>query len=242
MDSVFVSTKSALALVLTLMHLEPSAQVFLTVDASDFQVGSGFLPQLVQGSWAPLAFYSKKLSSTEFCYSTFDCELIAAYVAWKHFCFLLEGRSFTLFTDHKPLTFALFTVIPPWSARQQCHLSYLFEFTSDLVHLPGSQNVVADTLSCPSPFPSPPLFPILQLSCAETSALLCNPSDQFVSVPSGGSSVLCNLFTGLPRPVVPVSLHRRIFYPLHSISHPGVCHTRRLVLRAFVWSGFPKDV
>ena len=49
----------------------------------------------------------------------------------------------------EPLTFALFRVSPPWSARQQCHLSYLSEFTSDLVHLPGLQNVVADALSWP---------------------------------------------------------------------------------------------
>ena len=70
---------------------------------------------------------------------------MAAFSTVKHFRF----RNFTLFTDHKPLTFALFRVSPPWSARQQCHLSYLSEFTSDLVHLPGLQNVVADALSWP---------------------------------------------------------------------------------------------
>ena len=84
-----------------------------------------------------------------------DHELLAAYFAMKNFHFLLEGRSFTLFTDHKPLTFALFRVSPPWSARQQCDLSYLSEFTSDLVHLPSSQNVVADALSRPSSVLSP---------------------------------------------------------------------------------------
>ena len=103
--------------------------------------------QLVWGTWAPLAFYSKKLSSAKTCYSAFHRELLAAFSAVKHFHFMLEGRDFTLFTDHKPLTFALFRVSPPWSARQQCHLSYLSEFTSDLVHLPGLQNVVADALS-----------------------------------------------------------------------------------------------
>ena len=63
-----------------------------------------------------------------------DRELLAAFSAVKHLRFLLEGRSFTLFTDHKSLTFA----------RQQCHLSYLSEFTSNLVVLPGPQNVVVD--------------------------------------------------------------------------------------------------
>ena len=89
------------------------------------------------------------------CYFAVDRELLDAYFAVKHFCFLLEGRRFTLFTDYKPLTFTLFRVSPPWSARQQHYLSYLFEFTSDLVHLPSPQNVVADALSCPSSVLSP---------------------------------------------------------------------------------------
>ena len=105
---------------------------------------------LVQGSWAPLPLYSKKLSSTETFYSAFNRELLAAFSAVKHFRFLLEGQRFTLFTDPKPLTFALFRISPPWSARQQCHLSYLPEFTSNLVYLPGPQNVLADALSRPS--------------------------------------------------------------------------------------------
>ncbi len=40
---------------------------------------------------------------------------------------------------------------PPWSARQQRHLSFLAEFTSDLRHTSGSSNVVADALSRPPP-------------------------------------------------------------------------------------------
>ena len=59
---------------------------------------------------------------------------------------MLEGRSFTLFTDHKPLTFAISRTSPPWSARQQRHLSFISEFTSNIVHLPGAENCVADAL------------------------------------------------------------------------------------------------
>ena len=62
MDSAFLSAKSALALVPTGVHSDPSARVSLAVDASDSNVGAVF-QQLVQGSWALLALYSKKLSS-----------------------------------------------------------------------------------------------------------------------------------------------------------------------------------
>ena len=60
-----------------------------------------------------------------------------------------------MFTDHKPLTFALIRVSLPWKARQQHHLSCLSEFTSDLVHLPSPQNKAADALSHPSSIPLP---------------------------------------------------------------------------------------
>ena len=45
--------------------------------------------------------------------------------------------------------------LPPWSDSQQRHLSYLSEFTSDLVYLPGWQKVVTDALSRSSPPPLP---------------------------------------------------------------------------------------
>ena len=67
---------------------------------------------------------------------------------------------FSIFTDHKPLTHSLFRTSPPWSARQQRHLAYLAEFTSSIVHIPGKENVVADTLSRPvSPVSAPSFKP-----------------------------------------------------------------------------------
>jgi transposase InsO family protein len=75
--------------------------------------------------------------------------LLAAYLAVRHFRFLLEGRDFFIETDHKPLTFALHRVSEPWSARQQRQLGFLAEFTADIRHVSGKRNVVADALSRP---------------------------------------------------------------------------------------------
>jgi hypothetical protein len=36
-------------------------------------------------------------------YSAFDRELLAVVAAIKHFFYMLEGRQFVVFTDHKPL-------------------------------------------------------------------------------------------------------------------------------------------
>ena len=96
-----------------------------------YQVSS---PTCSPGSWqtppprpkykpGQMCVYSRKLSSAESRYSAFDRELFAAYSALRHFWFLPEGNEFVLFSDHKPLTHALFRTTPPWSAMQQRRLS-----------------------------------------------------------------------------------------------------------------------
>ncbi len=62
---------------------------------------------------------------------------------------MLEGRNFTIYTDHKLLTYALSRTSDPWSARQARQLSYLAEHRADIRHISGEDNVVADTLSRP---------------------------------------------------------------------------------------------
>ena len=127
-------------------HPVPGVAVSLAVNASDSHVDA-VLQQRLYGSWSPLAFFSTKLSSAESTYSAFDHELLAAYSSIRHFRFLLEARPFTMFTNHKPLTHALFCSSLLWSARQTHHLAYIIEFTSDIVHVTGSDNVVADAVS-----------------------------------------------------------------------------------------------
>ncbi len=100
-----------------------------------------------------MLFFSRKLSSTELKYSTFDRELLAAFAAIRHFRFVLEGRPFRLLTDHMPLSLAMHHVSAPWSARQVRQLAYISEFTTYLRHVPGKRNMVADTLSRPSAAP-----------------------------------------------------------------------------------------
>jgi hypothetical protein len=144
----FAAVKAALVAAVPLSHPAPEATLALAVDASDSHVGS-ILQLLENRAWRPLAFFSQKLTPTQVRYSTFDRELLAAYSSVRHFRVLQEGRKFRILTDHKPLVSAMNRVTPPWSNRQQRHLSFLAEFTSDLRHTSGSSNVVADTLSRP---------------------------------------------------------------------------------------------
>ena len=107
----------------------------------------GALQQLVDGAWQPLAFFSKRMQPAQSRYSTFGRELLAAYLAVKHFRHHLEGRCFHILTDHRPLVFAMQAAGTSHSPRELRHLSYVAEFTTDLRFLRGADNVVADALS-----------------------------------------------------------------------------------------------
>ena len=142
----FQQTKEALCNSTNLVHPVGGAQIALTTDASDVGIGA-VLEQRVKGKWQPLAFYSKVFSAAESRYSAFDRELLAVYAAIRHFKYFLEGRDFAVYTDHKPLLAALAKPTEPRSARQTRHLSAIAEFTSNINHVAGKNNLVVDALS-----------------------------------------------------------------------------------------------
>jgi RNase H-like domain found in reverse transcriptase len=120
----------------------------VAVDASHSHIGA-VLQQSSRRGFQPLAFFSKKIDDTQGRYSTFDRELLACHEAVRHFRWSLEGCRFFILTDHKPLTFALTRASDAWSARQQRQLAAIAEYTTDIRHMAGAENVVADALSRP---------------------------------------------------------------------------------------------
>ncbi|GFX36691.1 retrovirus-related Pol polyprotein from transposon 17.6 [Trichonephila clavipes] len=153
--TAFQRCKQALADAALLAHPSPSAPLALHVDASDYAIG-GALHQVVDSELQPLAFFSRKLTSSEKSYSAYDRELLAIYSAIRHFRYMLEARDFTVFTDHKPLTYAFRQKSDKCSPRQIRQLDFISQFTTNIVHIPGSDNIAADVLSrvsaitCPS--------------------------------------------------------------------------------------------
>ena len=116
MALAFSAAKECLVQVVALSHPNFRAPLSVVTDASASHVDAA-LHQWVKGAWQPLAFFSKKLSDTETRYSTFNRELLGAYLTVRHFRFTLEGNQFAVLTNHKPLCSALH--------RQQRQLSYL---------------------------------------------------------------------------------------------------------------------
>jgi hypothetical protein len=133
-----------------------AVKLSLAVNASASHIGA-CLQQKQAGSpgWEPLGFFSKKLEPAQVKYSAFDRELLACFLGIRHFRYMLEGRHFTIYTDHKPLTTAINRAADPWTARQCRQLAYVTEYTSDIRHIAGTSNVMADALS-QLPVPSSP--------------------------------------------------------------------------------------
>ncbi|CAK1589164.1 unnamed protein product [Parnassius mnemosyne] len=73
--------------------------------------------------------------------------LKAVYENIKYFRHMLEAKHFTIFTDHKPICYAFQRRKEKCSPRQFRYLDYISQFTTDIQHISGKENVAADTLS-----------------------------------------------------------------------------------------------
>ncbi|GFT99444.1 transposon Tf2-9 polyprotein [Trichonephila clavipes] len=142
----FKASKEAIAKATLLKHPIPGAQLSLWVDASNVAVG-GSLMQLSNDQWEPLAFYSSKLNKSQKNWSTYDRELFSIYSSVKKFKHMLEGRTFVIYTDQKPLTYAFRQHSEKCSPRQLRHLDFISQFSTDIRYTKGSDNTVSDALS-----------------------------------------------------------------------------------------------
>ena len=244
----FQEIKEYLAQATLLVYPVPSATLSIAVDASDFAIGA-VLQQFVLDSWQPLEFFSRRLTPTETKYSAFGRELLAAYSAIKHFRHAIEGREFILLTDHKPLTYALHTTSDRYSPRETRHLDYISQFTTDIRHVKGESNCVADALSRIHVNAIKSNLDIAAMAAAQAHDTSCQEAIrssslrcEAIPLTTSNGTILCDMSTGVPRPIVPLTYRRQVFDSLHGLSHPGIAATLRLVAARYVWPSMNKEV
>lgn len=146
--TAFINSRNALANFTKLTYLrdDNTTNLSLTTDVTSEAIGA-VLHQHSEKQTTPISFFSVKFTSTPPKYSTFSRELLAIYLSIKHFRHILEGRNFTVFTDHRPLVFALHTKSDRYNPRDYRQLDFISQFTTDIRHIAGNDNIVADTLS-----------------------------------------------------------------------------------------------
>ena len=242
----FEESKEALANAALIAFTASEAPLSLTVDASDTAVGA-VLQQKCNTEWLPLGFFSKALTDPQRKYSAFDRELLAIYLGIRHFRYMLDGRPFTVFTDHKPLTTAL-TSNTERTPRQFRHLDFISQFTSDIQHISGMNNVVADALSRFNSVDAitRPLWSTEELVQAQKEdpqlATLTNSTNLGPVEIIPGTRLICEKSRNKTRPYVPEKLRYKLFESYHGISHPMYKATKKLIAANYFWPSMATDI
>lgn len=249
-EKAFEDFKLKLVNATLLAYPVENANLVLSVDASDKCTG-GALHQYRNGKLEPLGFYSKKLSSTEQKYSTYDRELLAIYRGIKYFKHMLEARPFTVFTDHKPITFAFKQNSDKASPRQRRQLDFIGQYTTDIQFVKGIENVVPDFLSRIESIQRDEIdFDVIadqQINDPEIIQIIEGKSPYSISIQAipilnSKNHLYCHINNKIARPFIPVQSRKLIFNALHGLSHPGIRATNKLISEKFVWPGMNKDI
>lgn len=162
--------------------------------------------------------------------------------------FFLEGLpNFTIFTEHIPLIGALHKKSDVHSPRQQRQLSFIAEFTSDIRHIKGMDNSMADMLSrtnfqitCMSDFD----FMRVAKGQVLDESLQCLLNEwphKFEKIKVNDTPVWCQIIEG-PVVYVPESMQLDTFLRFHNCNHQGFKQTKRNIKKRFTWNKFHSNV
>lgn len=225
-------------------------------DASNYGVGA-MLTQTMNGKEHPIAYMSRSLTSAEKNYSITERETLAVLTALEHWrCYLENGRTFTVYTDHSALKWFLSLNNPTgrlarWGVR-------LSSFNFEIKHRRGVDNVIPDALSR--------AVPVSAISTANSvldtddtwykniyNGCLNNPSNYpnfqiknnalFRLSKSTGKAQLTTEFAW--KEVVPSNFRQKIIKEHHSeptAGHLGIFKTYRRLSLNYYWPGMHQDV
>lgn len=250
-NEAFEKCKLSLKTAATLSYPLPDANLSLMCDASNVSIGA-VLQQQVNNIWQPLGYYSKKLTQTEVKYSTYDRELLAIFMAIKHFRSLVEGRKLTIYTDHKPLSYAFSKLNSEnESPRRIRQLSFISEFTTSICYISGKQNVVADTFSRIETINCPTVLNYAELAEKQASDAYLQQALQVSDnklqfkqfhVPDCEKQIYCEVSHNKIRPYLTEDFRVTAFRSVHNLSHPGIKCSKKLLKQKFFWPNMDKDI
>lgn len=146
-DKCFESIKSMACKSPISRPIDPdkSEPIWVITDASVSGVGAVYGQGLEWQTCRPAGFMSKKFTSAQHSYFTYEQEALGALEALLKWEDKLIGRHFKLVTDHKALIFLSEKKKLP--GRIERWIEYLSRFDYEIIHVPGEQNKVADALS-----------------------------------------------------------------------------------------------
>lgn len=198
----------------------------------------------------PKSYISAKLTPKPLILHAANSSIIKTYgqqlftLDLKHFQYYLECRQFIIRTDHKPLIYAFQQKAEKASDRQLRQLEYISQFTTDILHLKGDENVVADALSRIEAISMPTILAAAQKDDHELFEIIANSSitlklQRLELEPD--AIIYCDLSTDRIRPYIPQSLRKTAFNIVHNTSHPSRRNTIKTMKTKYVWPSIKRD-
>jgi hypothetical protein len=133
--------------ILRAIDVKINEPIWVISDASGYGVGALYGQGPEWQKCRPAGFMSKKFTSAQRSYRTFEHEALAVIEALMKWEDKLVGRQFTIVTDHEALETIKTTNRDGKSGRLIRWDEYLSRFKYEVMHVPGEQNKVADCLS-----------------------------------------------------------------------------------------------
>jgi hypothetical protein len=144
-QDAFDELKRRLVAAPLLVQPDPDARKRVESDASGFAIGAVLLQEENDGTWHPVAYFSKKLSKPQQDYPVHEQELFALVEALQHWRPYLMGMEIRAVTDH--LSLKHFPTQKNLSGRQARWSISLQDFNVSIDYRPGKKHIVADCLS-----------------------------------------------------------------------------------------------
>jgi len=156
----FQETKELLCSEAVLAQYSLDLPIAISCDSSLVGCGAVLYNIYQDGSMRPVMYVSKAFSDSQRKWSVFEREFVACVFAVTRLHEFIAGRSFFLFTEHKPVVQFLKKRIPeittPWVLRG---LLVLGSYACTPVYRSGAQNADADNLSSLIPAENKPTEP-----------------------------------------------------------------------------------
>lgn len=135
------------------------------------------------------------------------------------------------------------------SSRQIWHLDFIFQFTTDIRNISGSNNFVADYLSrshdiCLTDFKN---IASNQAANGETNHIIWGENKSqlkliSVKIPGSENTIYCDVSQQTPPTFLWKNTRFSVFQNIHHLSHHGVRATRKFITDRFVWSSMKSDI
>ena len=141
-EESFIALKNEISDQSILHYFDTSKDTILEVDASLKGLGAAVIQE-----GKPVAFASKALTDTQSRYSNIEREMLAIVAGCERYHTFLYGKAFMIITDHQPLVTICKKPLHSGPARLQRMLLRVQNYNFNIVYRPGSQMILADTLS-----------------------------------------------------------------------------------------------